>query len=44
MYARISDKILDMCRPIRMQIVDSKRIASGKYKKDILKKIFREKG
>jgi DNA replication protein DnaC len=44
MFARISDRILDMCRPIHMETVESKRVASGKHKNDILKEIFREEG
>ena len=44
MFARISDRILDMCRPIHMQTVESKRVASGRHKNDILKEIFREEG
>ena len=43
-FARISDRILDMCRPIHMQTVESKRVASGRHKNDILKEIFREEG
>ena len=41
MFARISDRILDMCRPIHMETVESKRVASGKHKNDILKEIFK---
>ena len=44
MFARISDRILDMCRPIHMQTVESKRVASGRHKNDILKEIFRKGG
>ena len=44
MFARISDRILDMCRPIHMETVESKRVASGRHKNDILKEIFREEG
>lgn len=40
MFARISDRILDMCRPIHMQTAESKRVASGKHKHEILKEIF----
>ena len=40
MFARISDRILDMCRPIHMETVESKRVASGKHKHEILKEIF----
>ncbi|MBQ1902594.1 MAG: ATP-binding protein [Lachnospiraceae bacterium] len=40
MFARISDRILDMCRPIHMETVESKRVASGKHKNQILKEIF----
>lgn len=40
MFARISDRILDMCRPIHMEMVESKRVASGKHKNQILKEIF----
>ena len=40
MFARISDRILDMCRPIHMEAVESKRVASGKHKHEILKEIF----
>jgi DNA replication protein DnaC len=40
MFARISDRILDMCRPIHMETSESKRVASGKHKHEILKEIF----
>ena len=40
MFARISDRIVDMCRPIHMETVESKRVASGKHKNQILKEIF----
>lgn len=40
MFARISDRILDMCRPIHMQTVESKRVASRRHKNEILKEIF----
>ena len=37
MFARISDRILDMCRPIHMETSESKRVASGRHKNGILK-------
>ena len=35
MFARISDRILDICRPIHMENAESKRVASGKHKHEI---------
>ena len=34
----------DMCRPIHMETSESKRVASGRHKNEILKEIFGKEG